>query len=122
MTASLTPQEIVDRCEKLMAHAWMVRTFIKHCEEADEYPELMGIVRAVFDTSRALETRIDDPSAYLKMLQKKIGTLRKATEQFRIDTEEASTHMNFKQAVVSMDACIEGLDTLIEASLTTPQG
>ena len=122
MTASLTPQEIVDRCEKLMAHAWMVRTFIKHCEEADEYPELMGIVRAVFDTSRALETRIDDPSAYLKMLQKKIGKLRKATEQFRIDTEEASTHTNFKQAVVSMDACIEGLDALIEASLTTPQG
>ncbi len=122
MTASLTPQEIVDRCEKLMAHAWMVRTFIKHCEEADEYPELMGIVRAVFDTSRALETRIDDPSAYLKMLQKKLGKLRKAAEQFRIDTEEASTHTNFKQAVVSMDACIEGLDALIEASLTTPQG
>ncbi len=100
----------------------MVRTFIKHCEEADEYPELLGIVRAVFDTSRALETRIDDPPAYLKMLQKKLGKLRKATEQFRIDTEEASTHTNFKQAVVSMDACIEGLDALIEASLTTPQG
>ncbi len=122
MTASPTPQEIVDRCEKLMAHAWMVRTFIKHCEEADEFPELMDIVRAVFDTSRALETRIDDPPAYLKMLQKKLGKLRKATEQFRFDAEEASTHMNFKQAVVSMDACIDGLEALIEASLTTPQG
>ncbi len=111
------PEEIVARCEQVMAHAWMVRTFIKHCEEIDDFPELMGIVRAVFDTARALETRVDDPSGYVKMLQKKIGKLRRATEQFRVDAEAASTHMNFQQAVVSMDACVVELEELLAAAV-----
>ncbi|MAG94211.1 MAG: amidohydrolase [Planctomycetaceae bacterium] len=109
-------EEIVTRCEQVMAHAWMVRTFIKHCEEIDDFPELMGIVRAVFDTARALETRLDEPNAYFKMLGKKIGKLRSAAEQFRVDAQAASTHMNFQQAVVSMDACVEELVELLAAA------
>lgn len=111
-----THAQIVDRCQTIMAHAWMVRTFIKHSEEIDDFPELMGIVRAVFDTSRALETRVDDPDAYLKMLAKKIGKLGKAVEQFRIDAYEASTHTNFQQAVVSIEACAAELKHLLELS------
>ena len=88
--ANLTQQHVVDRCEIVMAHAWMVRTFIKHGEEIDEFPELMGIVRAVLDPSRALETRHDDPQGYLHMLRKKISKLRKAAEQFRVDAPQAS--------------------------------
>ena len=107
--------EIVRRCQLVMAHAWMVRTFIKHCEEAEEFPELMGIVRAVFDISRALETRVDDPAAYLHMLRKKLPKLRAAAEQFHIDAAEASSHTNFQQAVISMDACVEGLEELLAA-------
>ncbi len=109
-------EEIVARCEQVMAHAWMVRTFIKHCEEIDDFPELMGIVRAVFDSARALETRLDDPNAYFKMLGKKIGKLRDAAKQFRVDAQAASTHMNFQQAVVSMDACVEELVELLAAA------
>ena len=45
--------------QKTMAHAWMVRTFIKHCDEVEDFPELMGIVRAVFDMSRAIENKVD---------------------------------------------------------------
>ncbi|GIS58037.1 MAG: hypothetical protein CM1200mP2_02620 [Planctomycetaceae bacterium] len=37
----------------------------------------MGVVRAVFDTSRALETRLQDPAGYIKMLGKKIGRMRR---------------------------------------------
>lgn len=105
--------QLVDRCERVMAHAWMVRTFIKHCEEVEDFPELMGIVRAVFDSSRALETRISDPAGYFKMLAKKIGKLKAATVQFRSDAAEASTHTNFALAVKSMDACCEDLDALL---------
>lgn len=121
MSNDLTLEQIVERCEKVMAHAWMVRTFIKHCEEAEEFPELMGIVRGVFDASRALETRADDPVGFLKMLSKKIGKLRKAAGQFRIDAAEASTHMNFQQAVVSMDVCVDDLQELLDAGLATLQ-
>lgn len=108
-----TAAELVDECEAVMSHAWMVRTFIKHCEEVEDYPELMGIVRTVFDTSRALETRIDSPADYFRMLEKKIGKLRKAANQFREDAIEASTHMNFQQAVKSMDACVDSLEVLL---------
>tara|TARA_B100000029_G_C17358349_1_gene881594 strand:- start:28 stop:384 length:357 start_codon:yes stop_codon:yes gene_type:complete len=105
--------EIVDECQDMMAHAWVVRTFVKHCEEVEDFPELMGIVRAVFDTSRALETRLEDPPGYIKMLGKKIGRMRRATEQFRKDAPLASTHTNFVQAVRSIDLCVTRLETLL---------
>ncbi len=110
-----TLESIVSRCQHVMAHAWMVRTFIKHSDEVEDFPELMGIARAVFDTSRALETRVHDPKAYLHMLRKKIGKLRTAAEQFRSDAPEASTHTNFQQAVISIDFCIEQLAECLEA-------
>ena len=49
------------------------------------------------------------------MLTKKIGKLRKAADQFRIDAAEASMHTNFQQAVISIDACVEELEVLLEA-------
>ena len=104
--------DIVRRCDELLAHAWMVRTFIKHGEEIDDYPELMEIVRSVFDISRALETRQADPIGYVKMLNKKLGKLRKAAEQFAVDALKASTHTNFQQAVKSMNVCVRELQSL----------
>lgn len=104
--------EIIHRCDEVLAHAWMVRTFIKHGEEIDDYPELMGIVRSVFDISRALETRQADPVGYVRMLNKKVGKLRKAAEQFAVDALKASTHTNFQQAVKSMNVCVRELLSL----------
>lgn len=111
-------REIIERCQTVMAHAWMVRTFVKHSEEVEDFPELMGIVRAVFDTSRALETRLDDPAGYLHMLRKKIPRLKAALEQFRVDAPQASTHTNFQQAVVSMDACVAELTKLLQVGVS----
>lgn len=113
MNAVENSAQLVDRAQRVMAHAWMVRTFIKHSDEIEDFTELMGIVRAVFDTSRALETRVDNPAEYFKMLRKKISKLRAAAEQFRIDAPNASAHTNFSQAVISMDACVEELETLL---------
>ena len=116
-----TPEEVVARCNQVMAHAWMVRTFVKHSEEAEEYPELYNLARQVFDVSRALETRLDDPAGYLHMLRKKIGRLGRAADAFRADAATASEHTNFKQAVASMDACVVQLRELLaagEAALT----
>jgi hypothetical protein len=104
--------DIVQRCDEVLAHAWMVRTFIKHGEEVDDYPELMEIVRSVFDISRALETRQDDPVGYVRMLNKKIGKLRRAAEQFAVNALKASTHTNFQQAVKSMNVCVRELQSL----------
>jgi hypothetical protein len=98
-----------------MAHAWMVRTFVKHSEEAEEYPELHDLVRTVFDVSRALETRLDDPAKYLHILRKKVGKLGRAADKFRGEVAEISEHTNFKQAVISMDACVADLRELLAA-------
>ncbi len=118
----MSASEIVTRCQAIMAHAWMVRTFVKHCEEVEEFPELMGIVRAVFDTARALETRANDPAGYLRMLQKKLGKLRAATEEFAVEAPKASTHTNFVQAVASMRACVEELERLLRAVRDVAEG
>jgi len=109
-------EEMVARAQNIMANAWMVRTFIKHCEEVEDFPELMTIVRSVFDVAMALETRLPDPEAYMKMLAKKIGRLRKAADKFRVDAPLASTHTNFKQAVISIDFCIAELADLLESA------
>jgi hypothetical protein len=90
----------------------MVRTFIKHCEEVEEFPELMEVARVIFDLSRALGPRADDPDAYLKMLGKKLPKLRAAVEQFAHDAPLASTHTNFEQAVLSAQAAYEDLTRL----------
>ena len=111
---SYTKQEVVERSQVLLSHAWMVRTFVKHSDEAEDFPELMHIARAVFDASRALETRVDDHTAYIKMLQKKISKLRKATDQFALEAPEASLHTNFEQAVISIKACTSELEALLE--------
>ena len=121
----MTPAEAVIRCDQVMAHAWMVRTFIKHSPEVEDFPELMGIVRTVFDTARALETRVTDPAGYLHMLRKKIGKLRTAAAEFRIEAPKASTHTNFQQAVISMDACVQEFEKILQecspsAAASTP--
>lgn len=108
-----TPEELVAVFQKTMAHAWMVRTFIKHCDEVEDYPELMGIVRAVFDMSRAIESKADDPEVYFKFVRKKLGKLRKASEQFKDDAWKASTHTNFQQAVMSVIYATEQMEGLL---------
>ncbi len=122
MSTSL--EELVQKSQKIFAHAWMVRTFIKHCDEVEDFPELMGMARSVFDSAMALESRVNDPPGYFRMLEKKIGKLKKAADQFRIDAPEASSHTNFQQAVISIDACIEEWETLLAAGreqLTNPE-
>lgn len=112
----MSPADAVARSQTILAHAWMVRTFVKHSPEVEDFPELMEIARTVFDVSRALETRVDDPAAYLLMLRKKIGRLREAAERFRHDAPLASGHTNFQQAVLSMDGCIRDLEGILAAA------
>ena len=112
----LDPAQAVARCQTILAHAWMVRTFVKHSPEVEDFPELMEIARTVFDMARALETRTHDPAGYLKLLGKKISKLRRAADQFRHDAQIASTHTNFQQAVLSIDACVAELEGILHST------
>lgn len=107
------PHELVATFQKTMAHAWMVRTFIKHCDEVEDYPELMGIVRAVFDMSRAIESKAEDPAVYFRFARKKIGKLKKAADEFQQHAWSASTHTNFQQAVMSVQYAAVQMEELL---------
>jgi hypothetical protein len=110
---SLSPVDAVARCQIVFAHAWMVRTFVKHSEIVEDFPELMQIVRTVFDTSRALEPKVDEPLEYLATLRKKISKLRAAAVQFGVDAPHASDHTNFRQAVISINGCIAEFESIL---------
>jgi len=116
MTEFTILQEVVNRCDEIMSDAWMVRTFIKHSEEGEDYPELdglMGIARTIFDACIALETQVDDPAKYLHMLRKKIGRLKKATVEFERDAKQVSVHTNFMMAIRSTQICVRELEELL---------
>jgi hypothetical protein len=99
----------VQRCQTILAYAWMVRTVVKHSPEAEDFPELMNVVRTVFDTCRAVESRVTNPPAYLDKLRARWPKLRDAAEQFAREAPVASDHTNFKQAVIAMNGCVADL-------------
>ncbi|MGL5097086.1 MAG: amidohydrolase [Planctomycetia bacterium] len=105
------------RIERVMAHAWMVRTFLKHCQEVEDFPQLMETVRTIFDASRALETRVGDAVEQQKMLRKKLSKLKATAADFRALVAAELAHTNFLQAVVSLDDCVEELAALAQTPL-----
>lgn len=118
--SSLT--SLVQRSQVVMAHAWIVRAFVRHSDEVEDFPELGEIGRAVFDLSRALEAHCDDPPGYFKILQKKLAKFRAAVEQFATDAPKASAHTNFAQAVISIRGCADELRSILEqATQRTPE-
>ena len=66
--------------------------------------------------ARALETRVDDPPGYLRMLGKKLARFRLAVEQFATDAPKASSHTNFAMAVISIQGCVKELDAIVAAN------
>lgn len=117
MAEPLSSSDIVDACQKQLAHAWVVRAFVRHSDEAEDFPEITEVGRAVFDLTRALETRAEDPAGYFRMLRKKLGKFKQAAEEFAGEAPTVSTHTNFQQAVVSIRATAEQLEKLLEEGL-----
>ena len=105
---------LVARSQKVMAHAWMIRTFVKHADEVEDFPELNEMARTIFDAFRAVETQVNDPAEYFKTVRKKIGGLRSAAEKFAQDAWTASTHTNFQQATIAARFLPEQLQELLD--------
>lgn len=105
-----------------MAHGWMIRTFIKHCDEVEDYPGLNEMARMIFDVFRAVETQVQDPPSYFRTVRKKVGKLAAAAEQFEKDAWHASTHTNFQQASIAAKFLGEQLlELLTEAEKLLPR-
>lgn len=103
------------RLDAVLTHVWMVRTFIKHSEEAEEDEELRDVQRTLYDYLLSLGTawKEQDAEAYLRQAKKKLSKLRAATADFVEIQPEISTHMNFQMAVRSLQTAVAEVTALM---------
>lgn len=115
MSAS-SPEDVMQRVDTLLCHVWMVRAFLKHCEEAEEDDELREVHRELYDYMLALGGPLaaGDAAGYLKQAKKKLRKLRNATQQFLEIQPEISSHTNFKMAAQSLAVAVKEIGDLLE--------
>src|SRR5262245_13659020 len=91
-----------------LAHVWMVRAFVKHCDEAAEDKELADVHRELYDYMLALggPLKAGNAEAYLQLARKKFGRLEKAAKTLERIQPEVSQHTNFIMAVASLKAAV----------------
>lgn len=112
----MSPDETMHRIDVLLSHVWMVRTFIKHCEESEDDEELQDVHRGLYDYMLALggPLRRDDAEAYLKQARKKFSKLRKTQELFSQIQAEVSTHTNFQMAAQSLRSAVHDIGQILD--------
>lgn len=101
-----------------VAHMWMVRTFLKHSDEAAEDEELASVHRDLYDFMLALGPAVDaqDGAAYRKMAKKKLSKIRNATALFIEIQPEVSGHTNFKMAARSLQLAVARIEQLLQVA------
>ena len=108
--------EKMDQIDDLLTHVWMVRTFLKHSEEAEEDEDLQKVHRMLYDYTHALgifwEKR--DAEGYLDQATRKWHRLRNAKDQFVELQPEISTHMNFQMARRSLETAVLQIGQLLD--------
>ena len=109
-------EEKVKRIDDLLSHVWMVRTFLKHSEEAEEDEELNDVFRSLYDYMLALGSPYNekDYEKYLKLAKKKLKKLKKTTQLFLEIQPEISSHTNFKMAAQSLRLSVDQIASLLE--------
>lgn len=112
----MTPDEAMHRIDALLSHVWVVRTFLKHSEEAEEDDELKEVVRELYDYCLSLggAWKEKDSAAYLKQAKKKLSKLRAATEAFAEMQPEVSPHTNFIMAVMSLRTAVGDIGAILD--------
>jgi hypothetical protein len=111
----MSPAELMHRIDALLTHVWMVRTFLKHSDEAAEDEELAEVHRELYDYMLALgpSWQAGDADEYLRIAQKKFPKLQRITSLFLEIQPEVSTHMNFQMAARSLQAAVSEIEELL---------
>ncbi len=112
------PSNLMDGVREIdsqISHLWMVRTFLKHADEAEEDEELRDVVRDLYDYILALGpiNEVDDPSRYLKTAKKKLGKLRRASNLYTEIQPEVSGHTNFVMAEKSLRLVVQQIEQIV---------
>ena len=107
----------------MLAHAWVLRAFLRRCEEVEtQYPELLQVARAIFDVARAAESRREaaGDGEFLRVLGKKLHRLKRAAELFDQLAPEISVHTNLAMAHLSFDTLLADLEEIVRTEQPAP--
>jgi hypothetical protein len=118
----VTPADAVERLQGVLAHLWMVRTFLKHADEIQDDEELLDVPRTLFDFVRAVEpaAQRNDTKEYLHRLRGKLPKLRRAAELLQGEFRRVSAHTNFEMAALSLTASVRQIEETLAALQTPP--
>ena len=113
----MAPAEAVERLNTLLAHLWMVRTFLKHADDIQDDDELLDVPRTLYDSIRAVEPAFQrgDTKDYLRRLKGKLPKLRKLAEFFAREYKRASVHTNFEMAALSLAGAVRQMEEVFAA-------
>jgi len=113
----MSPREAMCRIDVELSHVWMVRTFLKHCDEAEEEEQVQEIQRTLYDTMHALGSswQQQDAVAYLRQIRKKFAKLRRAADKFTDIQPEISGHTNFRMAAQSLREAVQRISEILGA-------
>jgi len=114
----MTGKEAMERLNTVLAHAWMVRTFLKHSEEIQNDEEMLEVHRMIFDYCRAVEPAYErkDVKDYLHRIKGKLPKLRKQAEFFAANFRRVTDHTNFQMAALSLTGCVKEIEGLLSAA------
>lgn len=113
----MSPAEAMERINVVLAHAWMVRNFLKHADEVQEHEEMLEVHRMIFDYIRAVEGAYErkDAQEYLHRARGKLSKLRKSAEYFATEYRNVSSHTNFEMASRSLTGCVRQIEEILGA-------
>ncbi len=116
-TANNDVTATVSAIDEQLSHLWMVRTFIKHSDEAIDDEELRDIARELYDFILAVAPakQAEDDEAYIKMAKKKLAKLKSAASLFVDIQPDVSTHTNFEMAAKSLTLVVAKISSLLQS-------
>lgn len=119
----MTPAEAVDRLNTILAHAWMVRTFLKHADEVQEDEGMLDVPRTLYDGIRAVEPAFQrgDHADYLRRLKGKLPKFRRAADHFAAHFRAFSPHTNFEMASLSLLGVVREMEEVFGLLATEPK-
>jgi hypothetical protein len=108
----------MERLNVVMAHAWMVRNFLKHADEVQDDAEMLEVHRMIFDFIRAAEPSYQrkDAREYLRRVRGKLPKLRRVADYFAAEWRRVSAHTNFEMAALSLTGCVKQIEELLAVS------
>jgi hypothetical protein len=111
----VTAEQAMDRINVILAHAWMVRAFLKHADEVQDDVEMLEVHRMIFDYCRAVEPSFQrrDAKEYLHRARGKLPKLRTQAEFFAANYRRVSDHTNFQMAALSLQGVVAEIDTIL---------